>query len=418
MASALFTEDMPPCAIACILNATAQSPCGVQNIDCTCTNSSLQSNVETCVLQTCTIKEGLTAKNITSSLCKAPFRDRSGSLKVMNIAFAIPTNICVPARIIGKFAGLGHSFGMDDICLIIATYVGLTNAIITDRGAIPSGLGRDVWTLNFSSITAFARFFYFIKVLYFVELTFVKLSFLFFYKRIFPRKEIARMIWVTIAFNSLFGLSFTLASILGCRPISRSWTYWDGSEPEKKCINTNSLVWSNAGISVAVDLWMLAIPLSQVIHLQLPTKKKIALAFMFGIGTFVTIVSILRLHSLIDFAKSRNPTWDQWEATMWSIIEINVGIVGACMPMFRAILARAFPRVFGSTASSPKQSYENGVRNNPGKKRGKILVKLNGKADKNAQRAHQARKSISRIESQEDEIELVEAANQRSEESI
>ncbi|KAL1958871.1 hypothetical protein VTO42DRAFT_3708 [Malbranchea cinnamomea] len=33
---------------------------------------------------------------------------------------------------------------------------------------------------------------------------------------------------------------------------------------------------------------------------------------MFIVGTFVTIVSVLRLQSLVTFAKALNPTWDNW----------------------------------------------------------------------------------------------------------
>lgn len=67
-------------------------------------------------------------------------------------------------------------------------------------------------------------------------------------------------------------------------------------------------------------------------------------------------MSILRLQSLVDFAKSHNATWEQYEVANWSTIEINVGIICACMPALRLVLVRAFPRILGSTRQYPSRS--------------------------------------------------------------
>lgn len=71
----------------------------------------------------------------------------------------------------------------------------------------------------------------------------------------------------------------------------------------------------------------------------------------------VTVISIIRLQTLISFANSTNPTWDQTDAANWSTIEINVGIICACMPALRLILVRIFPRALGSTQHASNQYY-------------------------------------------------------------
>lgn len=73
--------------------------------------------------------------------------------------------------------------------------------------------------------------------------------------------------------------------------------------------------------------------------------------------TSVTVVSALRLHSLVFFANSINPTWDEWPVALWSTIEINVGLMCACLPTLRLILVRMWPRVFGSTLSTVSDSH-------------------------------------------------------------
>lgn len=71
----------------------------------------------------------------------------------------------------------------------------------------------------------------------------------------------------------------------------------------------------------------------------------------------VTVVSVLRLQSLVHFANSTNPTWDDWEVSNWSTVEINVGIICACMPAIRVVLVRLFPRVLGTTRDNTNQHY-------------------------------------------------------------
>jgi len=80
----------------------------------------------------------------------------------------------------------------------------------------------------------------------------------------------------------------------------------------------------------------------------------------------VTIVSIVRLQSLAHFANTHNITckWlgssnsvsacsqclgDYVPATFWSIIEVDVGVICACLPAIRALLGRLWPTAFGST---------------------------------------------------------------------
>lgn len=83
--------------------------------------------------------------------------------------------------------------------------------------------------------------------------------------------------------------------------------------------------------------------------------------------TSVTVVSCLRLQSLVLFATSNNPTWDQSEVVNWSNIEVNVGIICACLPTIRVILVRFFPNIMGTTkatsqAYNAKYGYGNGSR--------------------------------------------------------
>ncbi|KAH7123983.1 hypothetical protein B0J11DRAFT_580733 [Dendryphion nanum] len=349
-------EALPPCAVRCLVTSIATSPCSPTDQKCICTNAQLQSSIEVCVLRNCTIKQGLTTKNITMTACGAPIRDRSALHKIVGITLGVISAAFVLVRIVYKYFVTFSELGLDDYFIVLTLFSGIPGTIINDLGTIPNGLARDIWTLEFSQITNFVRWFYVMEVLYFTQVFLLKLSLLFFYQRIFPGARIRQVIAVTVGFDVLYGVAFIVCSILQCQPISHYWNSWDG-EHEGKCININALAWANAVISIVLDIWMLAIPFSQIIHLRMAWKKKVGVGLMFSVGTFVTVVSILRLQTLVSFANSHNPTWDQKDVNNWSVIEINVGIMCACMPAIRVILVRLSPRVFGTNHSSSNKYY-------------------------------------------------------------
>ncbi|MBE3041212.1 hypothetical protein IMZ48_01220 [Candidatus Bathyarchaeota archaeon] len=120
--------------------------------------------------------------------------------------------------------------------------------------------------------------------LYFLEVTLLKMSILCFYMRIFPEPKIRRVLLGTMALNAAIGAAYVFAAIGQCRPVSYNWTRWDG-EHEGSCVNIAALTWSNAIISIVFDVWMIAIPLSQLRKLKLHWKRKIGVGLMFGVGT-------------------------------------------------------------------------------------------------------------------------------------
>jgi hypothetical protein len=135
--------------------------------------------------------------------------------------------------------------------------------------------------------------------------------------------EVQRLLWGTVAFTLIWGIVYVIVAIFQCKPISYFWTHWDGMH-EGSCLNINAITSSNAAISIVLDLWSLGIPLWQLRRLQLHWKKKVGVGLMFAVGTFVTIVSILRLQAL---AKSANVSWEFYDVSIWSTVELGVGVM-------------------------------------------------------------------------------------------
>lgn len=64
------------------------------------------------------------------------------------------------------------------------------------------------------------------------------------------------------------------------------------------------------------------------------------------------IVSIVRLQSLPAAAAAVDSTWDNTEAALWSIIELTVAIIAACLPTLGPLVSRFFPKFMNLTSSA------------------------------------------------------------------
>ncbi|KAK2044521.1 CFEM domain-containing protein [Colletotrichum somersetense] len=347
---------LPDCAKTCLIKALPSSGCLPTDQACICTNAALQANVEVCVMTGCKIKDALTTKNLTMTTCGAVPRSITGTYNTISITMGALSALFVIIRLTHKAVATIGDLGMDDWFILITLGSGLPSTVINTVGLAAHGLGRDLWTLSFDTITSFGYWFYIMEVLYFAQVTLLKMSLLFFYMRIFSHNApMRKLIWGTIAFNAVFGTTFIFLAVFQCAPVSFYWTKWD-QEHLGTCLDINGIAWANAGLSIILDFWMLGLPLSQIKTLNLHWKKKISVALMFFVGTFVTVVSILRLQSLVQFAKSQNPTWDQFGVAMWSTVEINVGIICACLPSIRVIFVGLFPKILGSTRTGGSQA--------------------------------------------------------------
>lgn len=355
-AAAEALAQLPSCALKCLIAAVGESSCSATDVECQCADATFVSSAEMCVMMSCTIEESLSAKNTTQTMCGAPVRDKSMEYTVVTTVLMSLACIFVLVRLGYRKFFTATDLGLDDWFILATLLNCVPSAVINVSMLSAYGLGRDIWTLTPDEITAFARGFFIITVLYFSEVFMLKLSLLFFYLRIFPSKSVRRVVLCAVAFDVVFGLAFIVTALLQCRPISYNWTNWRG-EGGGQCVNISAVAWANAAVSIALDLFMLGIPLSQLRQLNLHWKKKVGVALMFCVGTFVTIVSIVRLASLVEFRESTNLTWDYFGVSMWSTVEIAVGIICACMPSIRLILVRVAPKVFDVTLVRRSRYY-------------------------------------------------------------
>ncbi|KAF0327483.1 CFEM domain-containing protein [Colletotrichum asianum] len=337
----LSLDDNPPCAIPCLLNGLNQTNCSPGDQDCLCQDEDYIKYVEGCSLVSCPLKSALQTQNITWTACDFPLNDEVQATKIVRIVlFAILPTLSVILRVVTKFARLSP-WGWDDYTILVS-YVILLGYVSLHFYLEDNGAGKDLWTLNDLQIMNFFKAFYALQTLYHSCIDLIKASILFMYLRIFhlPGEKVRIVLWVTLILNILNGLIFIFVGLFQCQPINLAWTFWTG-EAMGKCIDIVQLALAHAGINIALDVWMLIIPATQIWSMNLATKKKFAIMFMFGLGLFLTVVSCYRITQILEFKKyPLNPTVAMMPSVIWSDIELYVGIFTACIPNLRQFFVR------------------------------------------------------------------------------
>ncbi|CAI7627029.1 unnamed protein product [Penicillium glandicola] len=177
-----------------------------------------------------------------------------------------------------------------------------------------------------------------------------KASILMQYFRVFPTHRMRVICWVMITILGIYGTWAVISAFLNCIPVAK---FWDDSIPGF-CLSKPKLWFSNASMHISTDIAILIIPIPALMSVDLPRRQKIALMIMFSLGGFVCITSIIRLVSLKQISDSTDPTYDNVGAASWSAVECNTGIICACLPTLKPLIARIFPGMISTfNASRP-----------------------------------------------------------------
>ena len=183
------------------------------------------------------------------------------------------------------------------------------------------------------------------------------MSILLLYVRIFGNvrwfKWMSLFVAVCVAMYSIASIT---ATIFQCTPVDRAFNKLIPGT----CISNSMFWYANGSFSIATDLIILFIPMPLIYQLQIPRVQKVALVVVLALGGFVVITSCLRMTTINIAATSPDSTYDI-ASTMWTMIEMNVAIVCACLPMIRPLLVKLFPRLISKSGSSRKYGNKAGT---------------------------------------------------------
>ncbi|KAL9126839.1 MAG: hypothetical protein Q9175_007847 [Cornicularia normoerica] len=204
-------------------------------------------------------------------------------------------------------------------------------------------MGRHSDTVSLAQLENLFKLIYAGQFPYLVIVSITKTSILLFYLRLFgtpgTHQVFRKLLYITQALVVIWFIASVVPGIVRCHPIKDMWNPLVVGSPDVRhyCINTNAYYVSTSAFNVALDFWILVLPISIVWTLQLSGRRKVGLSAIFLLGGLICGASIARAYTVANVGLSDFP-YDASPSIIWSSVEISVGIICACLPTVQPVL--------------------------------------------------------------------------------
>ncbi|KAI4142318.1 MAG: hypothetical protein LQ341_003249, partial [Variospora aurantia] len=205
---------------------------------------------------------------------------------------------------------------------------------------IKHGLGKKRPT-NITAALEASKWLYIFEALFPVTTIATKLSILYLYKRIFSTFNpiFSWALYIVGALQVGWAVSGFFTTVFQCWPIDILWRLdgglFSGHPAAGHCIDLVASLTGLAVINTVLNTALLVLPMPMIWNLHTSRKHKMALTLIFALGcaiarTYLTSRAINDPSTIL---------WEQAPAVILSFAEPCVGIICACLPVMRPLLA-------------------------------------------------------------------------------
>ncbi|KAF1928617.1 uncharacterized protein M421DRAFT_420501 [Didymella exigua CBS 183.55] len=283
-----------------------------------------------------------------------PYLNRPATIYGWTISFLVVTWFAFSFRLWVRIRVVREP-GWDDVLVAVAAILN-TVASISVCISIHYGLGQHMLYLGEKKLGAYFISFYIEHSIYLTETAIIKVSLLLQYLRIF---KAGRMRWLCLALLvviSLWGLAFSILGWFPCAPVRAYWNrtgnfvcYGYGFRDRESFA---ALFQAHSASNLFFDIAVFATPLVLFRTPNLKFKNLLALGGVFAVGTFVILISVWRLKSIVQHRAALVPypdfTWWTPVSIILACLEIDLAIICASIPIFWPVLQKSFSAIFVS----------------------------------------------------------------------
>ncbi|KAF6813865.1 integral membrane protein [Colletotrichum plurivorum] len=342
-AATILLAKTPSCAMPCFIDGFHAGQCSMTNLtDCVCTNVPLQAGVSQCAQTSCEFSDQYDTALVSQELCQGyPVVSRRRYSRIFSIALPTISATVVGLRCLARYT-VTQKLWWDDWSALIALFFLFVSCACGFANA-GMGFGEHYWDVEPGKGKTIIQLFYAMQMFYIFMQVAAKSSICCFYYRVFPVTRFLLAVKGALAFIIVHAVMFLFLVMFQCLPVQ---SIWDRSI-EGKCLNITAIGYGGAAISIFEDIVLFIMPVGELLKLQLGRKKKWALVFMFGLGSFACIASMIRLKYLVSLAHTFDATWDNVDVVIWSSIEVNLAIMCGSLPALRPLFKK-IPALFSN----------------------------------------------------------------------
>ncbi|KAF7914522.1 uncharacterized protein EAF01_000928 [Botrytis porri] len=258
-------------------------------------------------------------------------------LKAVSIAFMVLTVCTIAIRFFSRWY-TEIPLGLDELFILIAAILSIAYTAVIIVEINNNFYGQHVHKSDPEHLEAYLKGLYALALLYPIALSTSKLSLLALYWRVFAVTGGKVPILFASAINGAWGVAALVVGIFSYRPLEAFWN----TAIAAQCIDYPVFFTSNEAFTIAFDIVVLSIPVWFIAQIKRSIGERITISSTFLLGLVVTVVSAIRLWRLV-FAQRLpgfDPTFNEVDAGLWAIIELNLWILVASIPTFRPLLGQ------------------------------------------------------------------------------
>lgn len=244
--------------------------------------------------------------------------------------------------------------GVDDYLLLLGAFFTILDALLYILSN-KNGNGKHFDTLSEEQLVIYWKTYYASFQLYGAAITAIKLSILFFYRRIFSTPQFRKWLYGVGALVVAWLLANNLSAALQCIPPQKFWR----KDIHGHCFNFLTFVQALQISNIILDAVILALPVSAVLRLQMSRSKKLSVLAVFLMGGLSVVFAIVRLVVLLQ-ENQEDITYSTGKSS-WTLVEPAIEVLAACLPTMAPLFhigehlprLRTFWRALFSSCQSP-----------------------------------------------------------------
>ncbi|MCJ1428153.1 hypothetical protein MMC29_006061 [Sticta canariensis] len=216
-----------------------------------------------------------------------------------------------------------------------------------------NGLGMHLLAVKPEQIQNLTRALLFEAPTFQIAVMLNQLSLLFLYRRIFTLMEswFRYTLYAIGIFCIGSGIALFFAGLFHCMPLNHGW---NPNVPGHCRVDIQALYITATVLNLVGDISIVAAPMPLIWSLQMNLPTKVAVTVMFILGGFVSIINMIKLHSII-VIPIEDFTWYDVPVAIWTHASLCLGIVSACLPCYRPLFRAAY-RKLSTYRSKPSNS--------------------------------------------------------------
>ncbi|KAI1500752.1 hypothetical protein F5X99DRAFT_385366 [Biscogniauxia marginata] len=230
------------------------------------------------------------------------------------------------------------AISIDDHLIVASLVFTIATVGVGYALVLHGGVGLHMTDITEEQVMLSLKLFAPAQILWAIATCLVKISILFFYTSIFTIRRFKTAVFIVITLTIALLVVVILETFLVCRPFAFNW---DKAIPDGVCGSSEHALLGVAIVNMVIDLSIVALPMPLLWELQMAFGKKMAISGILSLGLLICGLTAARIHSVLaldplDFTHSVVPD------IILGALEIELGVVNACLPILRPLIRKAF----------------------------------------------------------------------------